>query len=257
LFLNEALRAAEARCRVLEEALGGAECRSGGGLRRAIEEAVAGRGFGFIGEFKRCRPGRFVEYMDPWRFLEATRGCVDAYSVLVEPCWFCGSPELIPFFAPHAPVLFKDFIVCRGQLLEAACWGASGVLLILDALGWRRLDELYSEATGLGLDVLIETGSAVDAVEAAGSYPGALIGINARDLRSLSLSFERLLGELRRAREMAPADTLLVAESGVGGVEDIARAVGAGADAVLVGTSLMRDPGLACRAASMGLRGSS
>lgn len=248
------------RSRELEQLLKNVDCRSRGGFRRALEDGFRGHGVGFIGEFKRCRPGKFVYYRDPQDFLVRIGHNVDAISVLVEPFWFCGSLELVSFFARHKPVLFKDFVAGRGQVVAAACWGASSVLLILDMVGWRVLESLYEEARSYGLEPLIETCSADDAVAVAESFPEAVVGINARDLRTLKLDFERLVEEVGRAAERLPSGTLLVAESGVKSGWDVARVVEAGAKAVLVGTALMERPGIveeAYRLLSRGRRESS
>ncbi|AEM39251.1 Indole-3-glycerol-phosphate synthase [Pyrolobus fumarii 1A] len=205
------------------------------------------RGLAIIGEFKRCAPGRFVGLHEPWEYAKKLAPYVDAFSVLTEPFWFCGSPALIPLFAQHRPVLAKDFTVCTGMLAEFADAGASAVLLILDQLGWRRLDELYSEARSMDLDALIETSSWRDAVEVASSYPEAAVGINARNLRTLELSFEKLLDDIRKAADRIGEKTMLVAESSVDAVEKALVLKDAGAKAVLVGTWFMRDPDAARR----------
>lgn len=257
VFLEEVYRVAVERNRRLERLLGGVECRGRGGFRRALEGGFREHGVGFIGEFKRCRPGRFVYYRDPRDFVEKIGCSVDAVSVLVEPYWFCGSLELVSFFAEYKPVLFKDFVVGRGQIMAAACWGASSILLILDMLGWRLLERLYEEARSYGLEPFIETSSANDAVAVAESFPDAIVGINARDLRTLKLDFEKLVEEVGRAAEKLPSGTLLVAESGVKSGWDVVRVVKAGAKAVLVGTAVMERPDIveeAYRLLSMGRR---
>lgn len=238
----EVYRVAVERNKKFEYLLGNVNCRSRGGFRRVLEDGFRMRGVGFIGEFKRCRPGKFVYYRDPEDFLVRVGGGVDAVSVLVEPFWFCGSLELVDFFARYKPVLFKDFVVGRGQIMAAACWNASSILLILSMVGWRVLENLYEEARSYGLEPFIETGSADDAVEVAKSFPEAIVGINARDLSTLELNFERLVEEVSRAVERLPSGTLLVAESGMKSGWDVVRLVKAGARAVLVGSSLMERP---------------
>jgi len=238
-FLGEALEKALLREELLRSP------RRGGGLRAAVARAVREeRRPALILEFKRCRPGGFVEYMEPWRFLELLGGAADAFSVLAEPYWFCGSPELVAYIAAVGgkPVLYKDFVAGGGLLRQAASAGASAVLLILDMLGWRRLGDLYEEARGLGLEALIETSSSDDAVEAMGSFPGALVGINARNLETLEVSFERLLEEVRKAAGEKPRDALLVAESSIDSTEKALALARAGADALLIGTWAVRSP---------------
>jgi len=160
----------------------------------------------------------------------------------VEPYWFCGSPELVAFFAQHRPVLAKDFASSRAQLEQYRRAGTSAALLILDMLGWRRLDALYQEARSLGLEALIETHRAEDAVEAMNSYAEALVGINARNLETLEISYQRLLRETARAAARKPSGALLVAESSVDSVEKAVRLAEAGADALLIGTWAMKNP---------------
>ena len=121
--------------------------------------------------------------------------------------------------------------------------GASAVLLILDELGWKRLESLYEHARSLGLDALIETSSGRDAVNIASSFPEAAVGINARNLQNLEVSFERLLSEIRYASERIPSHTILVAESSMDSVDKVIAAMKAGAHAVLIGTWFMKQPG--------------
>ncbi len=234
-FLDEASRLTRRyRC------MGGVAARRG--FVEALRKGYESRGLAVIGEFKRCAPGRFIALHDPWRYAKQLAPFVDAFSVLTEPFWFCGSPDLIPIFSPHRPVLGKDFVECERQVDTLAEHGAAAVLLILDELGWRRLEALYEHARGLGLDALIETSSGRDAVEVASSYPEAAVGINARNLQTLDLSFERLLGELRYAAERIGGDVVLVAESSIDSVEKAVEAARAGAKAVLIGTWFMREP---------------
>ncbi len=239
-FLARALEASLAREQVLRSGAPAAPS-----LRGAVERAVESEARpALIIEYKRCRPSGFVRHIDPWSYVDAVGGAADAWSVLVEPFWFCGSPELLPVFASTGkPVLAKDFAAGREQLRTYRRMGASAVLLILDMLGWRRLEELYEEARGLGLEALIETTDWRCAVEAMNSFPGALVGINARNLETLEVSFERLLEEVRRASAEKPSGGLLVAESSVDSVEKARRLAEAGADALLIGTWSMKNPG--------------
>ncbi|GAB6148155.1 beta/alpha barrel domain-containing protein [Stetteria hydrogenophila] len=240
-FLAEALERSLERSRLQEAP------PKPGSLRAAVEHALRSGRPGLILEFKRCTPRGFTAYRTPWEFLEATRGVADAYSVLVEPYWFCGSPELVSFFARHKPVLAKDFTSTPTQLQAYKAAGASAALLILDMTGWQGLDELYTHAAQLGLEVLIETGNARDAVEAMHSYPQALVGINARNLETLELSYERLLTEVKKAAERKPARAILVAESSIDTPDKAAQLAQAGADALLIGTWIIKNPTQAAR----------
>ncbi|KSW12428.1 hypothetical protein CF15_06795 [Pyrodictium occultum] len=236
-FLGEALGRSLERSRLL-----GSPPRPGS-LRGAVEKALSEGRPGLLIEYKRCSPGGFVAWRTPWEYLEATLSVADAYSVLVEPYWFCGSPELVAFFARHRPVLAKDFASTAEQLQLYRRHGASAALLILDMLGWRRLDALYQEARSLGLEALIETTSAGPAVEAMNSYPEALVGINARNLETLEVSYRRLLEEIARAAERKPSRALLVAESSIDSPGKALELARAGADALLIGTWAMKSPG--------------
>jgi indole-3-glycerol phosphate synthase len=212
-------------------------------LRGAVENAIRERGrAALILEYKRCSPRGFTAYQTPWEFLEVTLPAADAYSVLVEPYWFCGSLELIPWFARYRPVLAKDFTVSPVQLRAYQHGGAAAALLVLDVVGWKKLEELYREARALGLEALIETSNARDAVNVMHSYPEALVGINARSLETLEVSFKRLLEEVAWAAHRKPSGALLVAESGIDSTDKAVQLARAGADALLIGTWTMRDP---------------
>jgi len=160
-----------------------------------------------------------------------------------EPHWFCGSFELVSFFAYGArvPVLAKDFFSTPAQVREASARGASAVLLILDMLGWRGLEELYEEARRQGLEPLVETKSAEDAVEVMSSFPHSLVGINARNLETLQVSFTSLLREVEKASREKPRGALIVAESSVDSLDKAMSLAKAGADALLIGTWAMKN----------------
>ncbi len=140
------------------------------------------------------------------------------------------------------PVLRKDFIISSYQLWEARAYGADVVLLIVAALEQPALVSLVERARSLGLSVLVEVhdagelGRAVDA-------GATLIGINARDLKTLEVDRE----VFARLAPIVPEHAVCVAESGVRGPHDLLAYAHAGADAVLVGESLVRgkDPRLA------------
>ncbi|NOZ88589.1 MAG: hypothetical protein GXO15_01545, partial [Crenarchaeota archaeon] len=240
-FLGEALERALLRSRLLSS-----PPRPGPGvfreaLRRPVWEEARPA---VILEYKRCRPGRFVAYMAPWEFLELLGGAADAFSVLVEPYWFCGSPELVSYIAAASgkPVLAKDFTASREMLDLYQAAGASAALLIVDMLGWRRLEELAEAALERGLTPLIEAGNADDAVEAMNTFPEAVVGINARNLETLRVDLGAALRELEKAAARKPSGAILVAESGIDSVEAARRAAAAGADALLIGTWAMRSP---------------
>ena len=136
---------------------------------------------------------------------------------------------------PRFPVLRKDFIVHPAQILEARANGADAVLLIVAAVSEAELGGLLACAADLGMAALVEC-HAEDEVERAVASEAPVIGVNSRDLETLQVDLTRGLELLGRV----PADRARVLESGVTARGDVARAEAAGADAVLVGETLMR-----------------
>jgi indole-3-glycerol phosphate synthase len=139
------------------------------------------------------------------------------------------------------PLLRKDFMIDRLQLYEARAAGAGCILLIAACLDPQELADLHAEASeGLGMDVLVEIHDEHewDAVQRAASTPPPLVGINNRNLRDFSVTLETTR---RVAREVLASGAYLVAESGIFTPADVAYVRGAGAGAILVGESLMRE----------------
>jgi indole-3-glycerol phosphate synthase len=163
------------------------------------------------------------------------RGGASALSVLTEPTEFGGAPDDIRVARRETalPVLKKDFHVHSVQLLEAVGLGASAALLIARALPAERLRRMADDAAELGLEALVEVRSD-DELEVALSIDQAVIGVNSRNLETLVIDssvVERLLAAV-------PEHRVVVAESGVSGRSDVERFAAAGADAVLVGSSI-------------------
>ncbi|HSR42417.1 MAG TPA: indole-3-glycerol phosphate synthase TrpC [Longimicrobiales bacterium] len=211
-----------------------------GALRRNDEVAV-------IAEVKRRSPGagEIRPGLDPAGLAATYReGGASALSVLTDREYFGGSLDDLRAVrdAVDLPILRKDFVLDEVQLLEARAAGADAVLLIARILADGALESLLERAEGLGMTALVEVhdreelGRALDA--------GALVvGVNNRDLATFEVSLE-VTAELAAH---APPDVVLVSESGISTGEDVARVGSAGADAVLVGESLLRapDPGAA------------
>jgi indole-3-glycerol phosphate synthase len=157
-----------------------------------------------------------------------------ALSVLTEPTQFGGSlSDLDAASASGLPLLRKDFIVDRLQLLEAKVHGASAVLLIVRALPATQLADLHAEAASLSLEVLVEVHDEDEMHQALdAAYP--IIGVNNRDLESLEI--DESVGE--RLVPQIPPSAIAVYESGIRSRSGVERAAACGADAVLVGTAL-------------------
>lgn len=207
----------------------------------SFHAALSQAGVGVIAEIKRASPSKGVIAADLDARVRARAyvdGGASAVSVLTEPDRFAGSlADLADVAGMGVPTLRKDFIVDPYQVWEARAAGAAAVLLIVAALDEPMLATLHDEARSAGLDVLVEVHD--DAEVAAAHRIGAtIVGVNARDLRSFTIDRDAFA----RLRPTLPDHALAVAESGIRGPEDVARAAREGADVVLVGESLVTAP---------------
>ncbi|MFC0674845.1 indole-3-glycerol phosphate synthase TrpC [Brachybacterium hainanense] len=213
--------------------------------------AIAGDGatMGLIAEVKRASPskGELAEITDPAELaaVYAAAGA-GAVSVLTEGRRFRGSLADLDAVRRRVeiPVLRKDFVVDPYQVHEARAHGADLVLLIVAALDDDALRSLYELIGELGMQALVETHTPQE-LERALDLGAGIIGVNARDLKTLDVDLERaatLLGQI-------PAGPLAIGESAVAGREDVVAYAEAGADAVLVGEALVTgaDPAGAAR----------
>ena len=192
-----------------------------------------------IAEVKRSSPSRgaLAPIEDPAALArEYEAGGAHAISVLTEGRRFGGSlDDLVAVRAAvDVPVLRKDFIVSAYQLWEARAAGADLVLLIVAALPHEALVSLHERAESIGLSVLVEV-HGVDEVPRALDAGAQIVGVNARDLRTLSVDRD----QFARVAPHLPDRVVRVAESGVRGPHDLIAYANAGADAVLVGESLV------------------
>jgi indole-3-glycerol phosphate synthase len=216
-------------------------------------------GFDLIAELKLRSPAAGTlasRSFDASRQLDAYAAAgAAAVSVLTEPLEFKGSLEHLETAAarlrPHGrPVMRKDFLVDRYQVIEARAAGASGVLLIAAMLDDAVIEDMIAAATELGLFVLLEAFDASDLDRIARlslptDGPAILVGINSRNLRTLEVDLDRF-------RELAPAlppALPAVAESGIDSVRDIETVAALGFRLALVGSALMRDADVAATAA--------
>ena len=150
-------------------------------------------------------------------------------------------------------MLRKDFVVDAYQVWEARAAGAAAVLLIVAALEDGVLADLHRVAAEADLDVLVEAHDADEVRRATAAHVAAgtgrrlVLGINARDLATLSVD----RGRFAALAAAAPDGALVVAESGVRGPDDVARLVGEGAHAVLVGEHVATAPDPAAAVAAL------
>jgi indole-3-glycerol phosphate synthase len=207
------------------------------GARPSLAAAIAVPGLSLIAEVKRQSPSQgAIAELEPVSAAKAyARGGAAAISVLTEPRHFGGTLAHLQAVAEVValPLLRKDFTVHPQQLREAKAAGASAVLLIVAVLG-EQTGPYLNYADVLGLDALIEVHTEAE-LELALTHGARIIGVNNRDLTTLSLDLSTAPRLLRRARERR--DALLVAESGYRTAAELIPLQGL-ADAVLVGGSL-------------------
>jgi indole-3-glycerol phosphate synthase len=193
-----------------------------------------------ISEVKKASPSKGVirEDFDPLAIAQAyERGGANAISVLTEPHFFQGNLEYLAGIRRYVgiPLLRKDFIVSKYQLLEALVYGADFVLLIAAALSKKELKELLNYSRHLGMEPLVEVHDKSDLTKAI--YAGAdIIGINHRNLQTFEMDMNLCYDLI----PLIPNGKVIVAESGIyehGQLEDLNKV---GVDAFLVGESLMR-----------------
>jgi indole-3-glycerol phosphate synthase len=216
-----------------------------------FREALAARGrVRIIAECKRRSPSRGVlrARYDAAVIAESyARAGAAAISVLTEPTFFDGSLDDLKAVraSVDVPILRKDFVVARYQLMEARAAGADAVLLIAAALSRHELKTLVDEATLAGLDALVEVHDR-DELSAAVDAGAAIIGVNNRNLRTLEVR----LGVSEELASHVPRGVIAVSESGLKGPEDLTRLGRAGYSAFLIGERFMTepDPGVALRA---------
>jgi len=160
-------------------------------------------------------------------------------SVLTDERYFQGKLDYLREVraAVRLPVLRKDFIIDSYQLVEARAAGADAVLLIAECLDDCNLRALHNEAIELGLTPLVEYFEPPN-LERALEAGATLIGINNRNLHTLEVDFQHAL----RERPRIPGDCVAVAESAISTWDDVQQLAKAEFNAMLVGTSLMKEP---------------
>ena len=202
--------------------------------------ALRAPGVSVIAEVKRASPskGDLADIPDPTTLARHyAEGGAAAISVLTEQRRFKGSLDDLRAVrsAVPTPLLRKDFLVTSYQLWEARAAGADLVLLIVAGLDPHELSELHAEAVSLGLTPLVEVHDESE-VEVALASGAQLVGVNARDLRTLEVD----RATFARVAPLVPEGVVRVAESGIRDATDVAELVGQGADVVLVGEALVR-----------------
>ncbi len=211
---------------------------------RDVQAALGGDEVAVIAEVKRSSPskGALAAIADPAALAsDYEEGGARVISVLTERRRFGGSLEDLAAVREmvQVPVLRKDFVVTSYQLWEARAYGADLALLIVAALDQNALVSLVERAESIGLVPLVEVHTAEE-LDRALEAGAKVIGINARNLATLEVD----RGVFAELAPRIPEGIIKIAESGVRGPHDLLAYAAAGADAVLVGESLVtgKDP---------------
>lgn len=218
------------------------------GGRREFESALRQPRQGkiaLIAEVKKASPsaGVICTDFDPVRIARQYEAAgADCLSVLTDEKFFQGSLEYLKQIreAVKLPLLRKDFIIDERQILEAVEWGADAILLIVAILSDVQLKHFHMLATEAGLAALVEVHDEAE-LERALAAGARLIGVNNRDLKIFKVDLgttERLAARLDATR--GRTEKSLIAESGIHTREDVQRLTRCGAQAILVGESLMK-----------------
>lgn len=170
--------------------------------------------------------------------VQMVEGGAIGLSILTERKYFGGSPSFIAQVKRKVsvPILRKDFIIYESQIYESAQLGADAILLLSGVLG-ERLGEFVGLTEELGMEPLVEVSNERE-LSMALKARAKLIGINNRDLHTLEIDLDKTL----RLTPLVPEGVTVISESGISSHLDAKKMIEAGADAVLVGTRIMRAP---------------
>lgn len=198
-----------------------------------------------IAEVKKASPSKGVIQPDFHPVRQATsyqRAGAEAISCLTEEHYFMGGSDIFKRVrkAVQLPMLRKDFLFDPYQILEARVMGAGCGAAVAAMLEKDTLKELYDLAKSLSMEVLVEVHNLPELEKVMVCNP-KVIGINNRDLNTFQVD----LNTTARLAEQLPKDAVKVSESGMATAEDFAMVRQMGADAVLVGETLMRSQNIA------------
>ncbi len=214
------------------------------GFASALKDAVVAGRCGLIAEIKQASPsgGLIRPDFDPAAIALAYQaGGATCLSVLTDMPYFQGEPAHLRAAraACKLPVLRKDFMVDPWQIYESRAMGADCVLLIMAALTNELAIEMEGVARSLEMDVLVEVHDRQELDRALGLQT-TLVGVNNRNLKTLQTDLETTI----QLAPFVPPDRLLITESGIRNRDDVHRLGAVGAQCLLVGESLLRQPDL-------------
>lgn len=205
-----------------------------------FEKALKKSGISFICECKKASPSKGI-IADHFPYLDIAKeyemAGADCISVLTEPTRFLGNDLYLKEIAENVniPCLRKDFTIDEYMIYEAKLLGAKAVLVICSILEEKQIADYIKICDSLGISALTEAHNEAE-IKMALNTGARIIGVNNRNLKDFTVDTDNS----RRMRELVPKDVIFVSESGVKSTEDVALLKEIGADAVLIGETLMR-----------------